>query len=251
METTDHLREQRCYDEWISLQRLELSELREALTLSSEGRLSDADLTRLVEKMVDHFQDYCDKRSCLAHRDAATYLAPNWCNALENSGLWVAGCRPSTFIRLVYALSGLDFESKLAEFLNGAEIEDLGGISGVQLSKINQLQSKTNRQEEQLSSRMASLQEDMADQPFANVANKPDQNCCLNEDAVAALKENGQAMASLVEEADRMRLDTIKELIKILTPVQAVQFLAASKKLRLCIKEWGERQDHEHGRNAE
>ncbi|KAK3027915.1 hypothetical protein RJ639_040598 [Escallonia herrerae] len=251
METTDHLREQRCYDEWISLPRLELSELRQALTLSSEGRMSDADLTRLVDKMMDHFQDYCDKRRCLAHQDPATYLTPNWCNALENSGLWVGPRRPSNFIRLVHALSGLDFESKLAEFLNGAEIEDLGGISGVQLSKISELQSKTNRQEEKLSSRMATLQENMADLPFARVANKPDQNCCLNEDAVAALKENGQAMASLVEEADRMRLDTVKELIKILTPVQAVQFLAASKKLLLCIKEWGERQDHEHGRNAE
>ncbi|KAK3003717.1 hypothetical protein RJ639_019323, partial [Escallonia herrerae] len=244
METTDHLREQRCYDEWISLQRLELSELHQALILSSEGRMSDADLTRLVEKMMDHFQDYCDKRSYLAHRDAATYFAPNWCNSLENSGLWLGGCRPSTFIRLVYALSGLAFESKLAEFLNGSEVEVLGGISGVQLSKISQLQSKTNRQEEQLSSRMASLQEDMADQPFASVANKPDQNYCLNEDAVAALKENGQAMANLVEEADQMRLDTIKELIKVLTPVQAVQFLAAGKKLRLCIKDWGEKQDH-------
>ncbi|KAK3027918.1 hypothetical protein RJ639_040601 [Escallonia herrerae] len=89
----------------MKLQKHELTELLHALNLSSEGHVTDSELTQLLEKLMDHFQDYCDQRSQLARRDAAAYFAPNWCRSLENSGLWVAGCRPSSFIRLVYVLS--------------------------------------------------------------------------------------------------------------------------------------------------
>ncbi|KAK3027919.1 hypothetical protein RJ639_040602 [Escallonia herrerae] len=67
---------------------------------------------------------------------------------------------------------------------------------------------------------MASLQEDMADQPLARVVTKLDHNYCLDKEMDEALEEN-------------------------------VQFLSAPKKLRLCMKEWGMKRDREHGRSRE
>ncbi|KAK3003718.1 hypothetical protein RJ639_019324, partial [Escallonia herrerae] len=241
---SDQVREQRCYDDWMKLQKHELTELLHALNLSSEGRITDFELTQLLEKIMDHCQDYCDQRSRLARRDAAAYFAPNWCSSLENFGLWVAGCRPSSFISLLYALSGLEIESKLPDFLQGDKFGDRGEYSAAQLSKINELQSKTIREEEKIS---LLGHEDMADQPLARVVmTKLDHNYCLDGDVNEALEENGQAMASLLEEADRLRLSTVKELIDILTP-----FLSSAKKLRLCMKEWGMKRDREHDRNRE
>lgn len=72
--------------------------------------------------------------------------------------------------------------------------------------------------------------------------------CELDPEANVALERNQLAMACLVEDADRLRLETVKEIIEILKPVQAVQFLAAGKKLRLCMHEWSmKKEDNEGG----
>ncbi|KAI3440021.1 DOG1 domain-containing protein, partial [Psidium guajava] len=56
-------------------------------------------------------------------------------------------------------------------------------------------------------------------------------------------------MLAIMGEADRLRLDTLKEIVRVLTPPQAVDFLATSRKLHLCIHEWGKRRDHKNGRD--
>ncbi|KAK8580598.1 hypothetical protein V6N13_143677 [Hibiscus sabdariffa] len=48
-------------------------------------------------------------------------------------------------------------------------------------------------------------------------------------------------------EADKLRLSTLKELLGILNPLQGVDFLATSKKLHLCMHEWGKTRDARHG----
>ncbi|KAF9621311.1 hypothetical protein IFM89_019397 [Coptis chinensis] len=56
-----------------------------------------------------------------------------------------------------------------------------------------------------------------------------------------ALEEHALALSRVLEDADMLRLNTVKELINILTPLQAVDFLAAAKKLYLSMHEWGQR----------
>ncbi|KAL3522491.1 hypothetical protein ACH5RR_015325 [Cinchona calisaya] len=214
MESTDHCKQKCLYEEWMYIQEQELLELQQAARLQEEGNYNEANLNQLIEKIVTNFQEYIEKRCRLARRDVTPYFAPTWCSSLENSGLWIGGCRPSSYIRLIYALCGLDIESHLAEFHRGSRTGNIGDLSATGCD-----------------------------------SEESGYDCDENRDLNNALDKQDQAMASVLEEADALRLNTVKEIIKVFTPAQTLDFLAAGKKLRLCMQEWGKKRDHEHGRN--
>ncbi|XAR56460.1 hypothetical protein NMG60_11036957 [Bertholletia excelsa] len=134
------------------------------------------------------------------------------------------GCRPSLAMRLVYSICGSEMEARLSKYLEVERKGDLGQISALELSLINGLHCRIIREEDKLSNQMASLQEDLADEPLATLAK--------NQSRAHAL-----ALARVVGEADNLRLATLKELIDILTPLQALDLLVASKKLHLSLHE--------------
>ncbi|KAG8372129.1 hypothetical protein BUALT_Bualt12G0034300 [Buddleja alternifolia] len=230
MTTSDERKEACIYREWINLQQQELSELNEAIALNANGSTTDAELRQLIEKIMNNFQDYAQKRSVMARADVSAYLSPPWCTSLQRSVLWIGGCRPSSYARLIYALCGLEIESQLAEFLRGTIVGELGGLSGSQISMMDQ------------------LHEDLSDHPLAGIVVKSN-GCGSNGDVQAALDKHGKAMAEILEEADKLRLNTMREIINILRPRQAVEFVSASKKLALCMQDWGRQRDVDHGRN--
>ncbi|KAG6691322.1 hypothetical protein I3842_10G059600 [Carya illinoinensis] len=251
MATDDQERCRSCFLKWMNLQHQKLSELDQALTLhASMTDSNEHNLSQLAQKCIKHFQDYADMRSQLAHNDVSAFLVPSWCTNWENCMLWLGGCRPSQYIRLVYALSGLEIGAQLDEFLKGTSTTGtLGDLSSKQFDLVNILQGKTIRSEEKLTARMASLQEDVADQPIAVIAKRLSRVGEMNWEVNRALDKQEEEMAGILEEADRLRLSTLKELVGILTPNQAVDFLAAGKKLHLCVHEWGKRRDDlRHGR---
>ncbi|KAL5772214.1 hypothetical protein ACOSQ2_012138 [Xanthoceras sorbifolium] len=245
MAESSHQHRSCCYfKEWMDLQAQDLDELQNALANNNENTY-----TQLIEKGIDHFRDYMSKRSAMFHQDASGYFAPSWCTSLENSSLWIAGCRPSSYIRLLYALGSSHVESIIADLMQGRSRESLGELTSTQqLTMINNLQMKTIKEEDKLTSKLASLQEDMADHPISVIAKGLSQVDHPNEEVDRALAQHESAMANIFDEADKLRLDTLNELIKILTPPQSVDFLAASKKLHLCIREWGKRKDDKMGR---
>lgn len=205
--SSDSPTEQECvYETWMILQRKEVIELEQAAVQAKNGLKNENELTQLIEKTVENFQDYANNRSRLARIDVSPLLAPTSCTSLENSILWIAGCRPSSLIRFAYALCGMDIESHLTEFL---------------------------------SSKLASLQEDAVDQPFAGKM----ENDCENADDV--LDEHSRYMADVLRDADELRMKTLKEIVlNILKPLQAVEYLAAAKRLKHCYKIWGQKRDH-------
>ncbi|KAL2244768.1 UNVERIFIED_CONTAM: Protein DELAY OF GERMINATION 1 [Sesamum indicum] len=234
----------------MSLQEQDLSELLQSLRLNNaDGDDHTAELSQLVEKNIRHFQEYLCRRVSLAREDVYPYFSPTWCTSLEGSMLWAGGCRPSIFIRLVYALSGKEISSRLDEYLHGNRTGGLGELSPSQINSINSLQLKTIREEEKLSSKLASMQEEMADQPIAIIAKELAAHSEASTEAEEALKSLAVSMTSMLEEADNLRLNTLKELMSILTPVQAVDFLATGRKLHLCIHAWGRRRDQKHARH--
>ncbi|KAK4440061.1 protein DELAY OF GERMINATION 1 [Sesamum alatum] len=239
-----------CFREWMSLQEQDLSELLQSLHLNNaDGDDHTAELSQLVEKNIRHFQEYAGQRASLAREDVCPYFSPNWCTSLEGSMLWAGGCRPSIFIRLVYALSGKEISSRLDEYLRGNRNGGLGELSPSQINSINSLQLKTIQEEEKLTSKLASMQEEMADQPIAIIAKELAAHSEASTEADQALNVVSVSMTSMLEEADNLRLNTLKELTSILTPVQAVDLIATGRKLHLCIHAWGRRRDHEHGRH--
>ncbi|KAK3206880.1 hypothetical protein Dsin_020926 [Dipteronia sinensis] len=236
-----------CYfKQWMELQAEDLNELQNALTHNSENAY-----TTLIQKCIDHFKDYMSKRSTMFHQDASSFFAPTWCSSLESSSLWIAGCRPSSFIRLIYSMVSSDVESIIADMIQGRSREGLGDLSAKQLNLIDSLHMKTVKDEDRMSTKVASLQEDIADQPISVIAKglNPDELGQPNEEVERALDRHESSMANLIDAADKLRLYTLKELVmKIFTPAQAVDFLVASKKLHLSIHEWAKTRDDKMGR---
>ncbi|XP_031106611.1 protein DOG1-like 1 [Ipomoea triloba] len=236
----DHRRLRCVFEEWIAQQQEDLEELSRAM----ESNLGSAELFGVVDKNVKHFEEYQEHRALLAEQNGGPpFLSPSWCTTFENAFMWIGGCRPSLSIRLVYSLCGSDLDSQLQGYLQGERTGSLADISAAQLNQINALQSKTVREEDKLSSRIATLQEDMADEPLAMIVNKSKKVGESSSDVERALDNHAVAMGRMVVEADKLRLRTLTELVKILTPVQAAHLLLVAKKLHLSIHEWSKKRD--------
>ncbi|MCD7446208.1 2-deoxyglucose-6-phosphatase [Datura stramonium] len=134
-----------CYQEWMKLQQQDLLELIHALhDSSSDSSTSDLKLKQLIEKSIKHFQDYADTRRHLARLAVSS----------------------GSFTPLVAKNS----ESHL-NYLQGKE-EGKPQRARPRSSPPDELQRRTIRLENRLSDKLASLQEDIADQPFAIIANE-------------------------------------------------------------------------------
>ncbi|XP_060194266.1 protein DOG1-like 1 [Lycium barbarum] len=137
----------------------------------------------------------------------------------------------------------METESHISQFLEGIKSGDLRELTSKQFTMIDELQGKTIREERNLTTRLASLQEDMVGQPLASKMKKKGE--CENADE--PLDKHSQHMAGVMEEADELRMKTLKEIVlTILEPVQGVEYLAAAKKIRFCVNQWGKKRDHEH-----
>lgn len=187
--TSDRTEEESMHCAWKDLQYEELAELQYAAVQAKKGENDDHQLTQLIQKIIQHFQDYTNNRTRRAQIDVSPFFAPVSCTPLVNSVLWIAGCRPSSFLRFVYVLCGMDIDSHLADFLQGKKVGDLGELTSKQMNMIDALQAKTINQEKILTSKLASLQEDIVDQPIASKI-KNEMGECGNADE--ALDEHGR-----------------------------------------------------------
>ncbi|KAG7532552.1 Transcription factor TGA like domain [Arabidopsis thaliana x Arabidopsis arenosa] len=243
-----------CYHEWMSLQSQRINEVKQLLVQRRSHRDDENDkkLRELTGKILGDFKDYAGKRADLAHRCSSNYYAPTWNTRLENALIWMGGCRPSSFFRLIYALCGSQTEIRVTQFLrniDGYESSGGGGgaslsdLSAEQLAKINVLHVKIIDEEEKMTKKVSSLQEDAADIPIATVAYEMENIGEPNMVVDQAFDKQEEAMAGLLAEADNLRVDTLAKIVEILSPVQAADFLLAGKKLHLSMHEWGTTRD--------
>ncbi|KAL5989690.1 hypothetical protein ACLOJK_010583 [Asimina triloba] len=224
-----------CYQRWTQQQKQDLEDLRGAFNQPAHD--SDT-LARLVADSVQHYRDYCDERAVLAAQDPHYLLAPTWCTPFENSFLWIAGCRPSMFVRLIYCLSGREIELQLSEYLAGVRTGNLGELTAKQLEAIDGLHRRTVEEEDMLSSRLASIQEDVSEEPLVRMASERGREWSATE-SNRAVEMHSAGLARLVVDADELRIRTAKDLVEVLTPQQAAHFLIAAKQLHLSMHEWG------------
>ncbi|VVB12559.1 unnamed protein product [Arabis nemorensis] len=245
--------QQGCYYEWMSLQAKHIVNLKEALMKNDAHHK----LEELVGVIVNDFQRYAEKRSELSNRSCSSYFAPSWNSSLENGLLWMGGCRPSSFIRVIYALCGsqteTQFSSQYFHKIDGNENADesdgfMSELTAMQLGNINELHIKVIHKEDKITKQSANMQEDVVDMPIAVTAYSRD----LVEAGVEvedALDKHEEGMAVLMAEADKLRIETLRKIVEVMTPVQAAEFLLAGKRLHVSLHEWGRvREERRFGR---
>ncbi|XP_020231404.1 protein DOG1-like 4 isoform X2 [Cajanus cajan] len=174
-----------------------------------------------MEKVMRHHHKYYAEKSLAAEKDPlAVFLSP-WATALERSLHWISGWRPTTAFHLVYTESSLLFESHIIDILQGHRTGDLGDLSPAQLRRFSDLQCLTeeNALTEELSEWQDSVSEIMG--------------------PGAAFSEKIGRLVRIIKRADNLRLRTLRSVVGLLSPQQAIEFLIASAELLLGIRGWG------------
>ncbi|XP_021839223.2 protein DOG1-like 3 [Spinacia oleracea] len=213
-------------------------------------------LQELVGRVMTHYEDFYRSRTKSIRENVLLMLTPDWLSKLEDAFLWIGGWRPTTAVHLLYSKAGLQLEARLGDDRVNTE-DDLGNLSLSQLVRVDELQRRTIAEEKKLSESLASHQETIADSTMVGLLDNPEtefvartESDSVKERVYSALapKENG--LVGILREADDLRLRTLKSVVDILSPIQAVHFLIADTQLYLRVHEWGKLKD-EHNKSLQ
>lgn len=230
---------------WIVEQNRDLQELLAAVELGGEGPPDDKILRPLVQRVIRHYEHYYRAKSRWAKNDVVSMFNPSWRSSLEDAFLWIGGWRPTMAFHLLYSKSGLQLEARLDDLIRGICTGDLGDLGSGQVENLDRLQRETVREEKEITEELAKRQEAVADKSMVELTHEMMRDGAVDEggrvEATLAPKE--EAMLVVLQRADELRLRTLKAVINVLTPVQAVHFLIAAAALHLRVHEWGKKRD--------
>ncbi|XP_076935648.1 protein DOG1-like 3 [Bidens hawaiensis] len=242
------------FQNWISEQNNYLQQLVTASNNHKQNQNQNDQglLAQLIKKVVQHYEQYYQEKSVWEKHDAISMLTPTWRSSLEDAFLWIGGWRPTLAIHLLYSKSGLQLEAKLGDLIRGISTGDLGDLSPSQIERIDCLHRKTIQEERVLTEKLAKLQESVADRSMVELSNAVSEMMRSEEDAGGeseekvrrALELKNEDVEELLHMADELRLETLKALIEVLTPIQAVYFLIAAAELHLRLHDWGKKRLH-------
>ncbi|KAF9590214.1 hypothetical protein IFM89_031869 [Coptis chinensis] len=116
-------------------------------------------------------------------------------------------------------------------FFKEIELEDLGDLSPAQLARVSELQCETVRKENEITTELGSWQESACDIVSLLLDQEPEV----------------ERLVKVLEKADDLRLKTIKSVVEVLTPQQAVEFLIAAAELQFGVRGWGLAIDQRRG----
>lgn len=246
---------QEFYREWKDVQKQQL----ELLDVASKTD-SSSSLSVLVAIVVAHYENYYTAKSKCAKTDVLLLLSPPWITSLEDAFIWVGGWRPTTAFHLLYSKSGIQFEAKFSAvgYGGGAATLDLGDLSSDQLRLIDQLQRSTVREERRINEKVAKQQERVADAEMVELSHGVSESSRVEGEGTTTfdtgriettlnLKEEG--FEKILQSADDLRLGTLKAVVDILSPIQAVHFLIAAGELQLRLHEWGREKEEREASN--
>jgi hypothetical protein len=231
------------FESWISEQSRDLAELRAAA--SADPATPEADLRRLVGRVLGHYEHYYRTKAAAAADDVLRMFSPSWISTTENLYLWCGGWRPTAAFHLLYTKSGMQLEHQLPNFLNGGSLEgDLGDLGAGQLQAADQLQRRTITREREIEDAAASAQEALATARMVELAGGGGMDAEAMEREMQA-KADG--MKRVLQMADALRLETMRGVVALLRPAQAVHFLLAAAELHLAVHDFGRRKDGRAG----
>ncbi|GJU01148.1 DOG1-like protein 3 [Tanacetum coccineum] len=228
------------FDHWLVELGTSLEQLVSAANNHHNKSNDDSNLRQLIYESVKHYEEYYKAKADGAKGDVMAMFRPPWLTSLEDAFLWIAGWRPTTAIHLLYSKSGLQLEARLDESVPVLlTTGDLGDLSLNQINRVDELQKKTIRAERAITEKMASLQESAADTCMVDLSSTASEILRKNNDGDGEIEESVRTLNSLLESkedkleevlhmADGLRMETLKSVVEILTPLQAVHFLIAA-----------------------
>ncbi|KAG8389758.1 hypothetical protein BUALT_Bualt01G0011900 [Buddleja alternifolia] len=229
------------------------NQLQDLITASetSNPPLMDSSLCNLVGRVMGHYEEYYRVKSNRAKTEVLVILSPPWNTPLEDAYLWVGGWRPTTAFHLLYSKFGLQFEAQLSDLVMSLEAGDLGNLSSGQLERIDKLQRSTIQEERDITEKMAKQQERVADMEMVELSHDASGSTRMDHERVGStLKPKEEGFRRILQSADNLRMTTLKAVINILSPIQAVHFLIAAAELHLRIHNWGKEKEVSHAGSA-
>ncbi|KAJ7530026.1 hypothetical protein O6H91_15G075700 [Diphasiastrum complanatum] len=216
---------------WESL-RMQMRLLRSALNGTSSGSQLDLELKKLLSDCLNFYiasSEICfDKVIC-------DFISGQHSASLEAAFMWLGGWRPTSALMLVhFVLSG---HSQGEQASTPAPEIRTSALSDKQLSNINNLQKHTQQAENELSYQFAIFQMLVADQTMVKAfvseagASKNDYS-----EAYKAVESKIENLGELLRQAEKLRLQTLKELFNLLTPVQAARCSTTAFELVFSLK---------------
>lgn len=205
--------------DWIGQQYLIRDEL-----IQARGSLDPAQLGSLINRVLSRYEAYYRARFDVARSDPVRACSCPLATNLERATYWMSGWRPNILIQLLYTESGFKFEAQLNELLSGAHSGDIGDISPSQLLLIDELQRRTIEAEVEIDEELGRIQE-MAPDPFLP----------WDSDLDLKLEELG----NVIIKADELRMRTLRGVVGILDPLQAVDLLVAAADLDIGVRGLG------------
>lgn len=239
---------------WLVEQNQHLHDLISASSPARDG--DDQALRPLIDRVMLHYEQYYKAKSRSAKQNVLAMFSPTWRSSFEDAFLWIGGWRPSMAFHLLYSKSGLQLEAQLAELIRGLATSDLADLSPSQLALIDDRQRTTIHQEKAITEKFAKHQETVADASMVELSHTitemmragggdaaVENEAAMEEEVESALAAKEEGLEEMLQMADDLRLSTLKEILNILTSMQAVHFLIAAAELHLRIHEWGKKKD--------
>ncbi|XP_021894975.1 protein DOG1-like 4 [Carica papaya] len=200
--------------------------------LQSSTALNDPNTQqRLVHSVMSHFAEYYRVKAASADVDVLNLFAAPWASTLERSLHWIAGWRPTTAFHLIYTESSILFEAHIMDILRGVKTGDLGDLSPAQFRRVSELQCETVKEENRISNELAEWQDSASDVMKSETD----------------LEERIRQLVKVVKKADDLRIKILVQLVDLLNPQQAVEFMVAAAELQFGVRAWGEYQDRQRG----
>ncbi|KAK9936592.1 hypothetical protein M0R45_013424 [Rubus argutus] len=204
------------------------------LKLSKQDALlhNEAELQALVSKVTTLHKEYYTAKWAAAHQDVLAFFCPVWSSPLENAFSWLTGWKPSMLFQLMR-------KTRLAN------------VSEQQLRKIEELRLKIRFEEERVEREMERQQVAMADQKMVELA-RLTARIRNGGGAVAeveglvdvAMKVMLSGLERVMKAADCVRLKALKGVLDLLTPLQCVEFLAATGMVQIRLRQWGRKRSN-------
>ncbi|XP_051125219.1 protein DOG1-like 4 [Andrographis paniculata] len=235
MESQDRVDEyfSKFYEKWIS----QLEQLLKLLLMVSREASPEISCEAAVEKLTVHHREYFStKWAATAARDdnVLSFFVPLWLTPLENAYLWITGWKPSTVFRLIDSLR------------NSQPPEgSVAGMTEEQVAQIATLRAQIKAEEERVEREMERLQVAVADRKMVELV------CGMDSAAPegmvdAAVKGLLAGLEKVMKMADCVRLKALKGVLDLLTPMQSVDFLAATSMLLIHLRKWGKKRSTRH-----